>query len=202
IELLGKVPLPHYIKRPAENLDEKEYQTIYAHKIGSVAAPTAGLHFTRELLDELKRRGVQISYITLHIGPGTFKPIRSENIEEHYMDPEYVEVSEETAEVINSGKRVIGVGTSVVRALEYIAVKNGISDNKITKFSGWVDLFIYPDFKFKVVDCLVTNFHLPCSTPLLLVCAFASKDLIFTAYKEAIEKKYRFLSYGDAMLMI
>ncbi len=199
---LGKVPLPHYIKRPAENLDEREYQTIYAQKTGSIAAPTAGLHFTKELLDELKNIGVEIVYITLHIGPGTFKPIRTENIENHFMDPEYVEVSEETAETINAGDRIIGVGTSVTRALEYIAGKNVNSSKKITPFSGWAELFIYPSYKFKVIDCLITNFHLPCSTPLLLVCAFAGKDLIFKAYKEAIQQKYRFLSYGDAMLII
>lgn len=202
IEHSGKIPLPHYIKRPAEDRDEKEYQTVYAQKTGSIAAPTAGLHFTKELLDELTNIGVKIVYITLHIGPGTFKPIRTENIESHFMDPEYIEVSEETAEKINAGDRIIGVGTSVVRALEYIAAKNVNSNKKLIPFSGWADLFIYPGYKFKVIDRLITNFHLPCSTPLLLVCAFAGKDLIFSAYKEAIQQRYRFLSYGDAMLII
>ncbi|MGB9721974.1 MAG: tRNA preQ1(34) S-adenosylmethionine ribosyltransferase-isomerase QueA [bacterium] len=199
IEYLGKVPLPHYIKREPDNQDEKEYQTVYAKKTGSIAAPTAGLHFTNELLNVLKEKGVMISNITLHIGPGTFKPIRLEDIENHYMEPEYVEISEETAEFIKKGKRVIGVGTSVTRALEYVALKN---KDKIVPFSGYDDLFIYPGFKFKVIDCLITNFHLPCSTPLLLVCAFAGRELIFKAYKEAIEKRYRFLSYGDAMLIL
>ncbi|MEO0106957.1 MAG: tRNA preQ1(34) S-adenosylmethionine ribosyltransferase-isomerase QueA [candidate division WOR-3 bacterium] len=202
IKDLGKVPLPHYIKREPEKLDEKEYQTVFAQKTGSIAAPTAGLHFTKEILYEIKSKGVKIAYITLHIGPGTFKPIRSESIEEHYMDPEYVEVSEEAAELINIGKKVIGVGTSVTRTLEYIASKNKDGKKKVMPFSGYADLFIYPGHKFKVIDCLITNFHLPCSTPLLLVCAFAGKELIFKAYKEAIEKRYRFLSYGDAMLII
>ncbi|MEO0122545.1 MAG: tRNA preQ1(34) S-adenosylmethionine ribosyltransferase-isomerase QueA [candidate division WOR-3 bacterium] len=202
IEHLGKIPLPHYIKREPEKLDEKEYQTVFAQKTGSIAAPTAGLHFTKEILYEIKSKGVKIAYITLHIGPGTFKPIRSENIEEHYMDPEYVEVSEEAAELINIGKKVIGVGTSVTRTLEYIASKNKDGKKRVMPFSGYADLFIYPGHKFKVIDCLITNFHLPCSTPLLLVCAFAGKELIFKAYKEAIEKRYRFLSYGDAMFII
>ncbi len=201
IQHLGEIPLPHYIKRKPKELDEREYQTVYAKKIGSIAAPTAGLHFTKELLDALERKGVKIAYITLHIGPGTFKPIRSENIEEHNMDPEYVEVSKENAGIINTGKRIIGVGTTVTRTLEYIALKSQ-SKERIIPFSGYADLFIYPGFKFKVIDCLITNFHLPCSTPLLLVCSFAGKELILKAYKDAIEKRYRFLSYGDAMLII
>jgi len=202
IEYLGKVPLPHYIKRAPDNQDEKEYQTVYARKIGSIAAPTAGLHFTKEILETLEKKGVRIVYITLHIGPGTFKPIRSEDITKHYMDPEFVEVDAKSAEFINSGKRIIGVGTTVTRSLEFIALKNPDKDKKIIPFSGYADLFIYPGFKFRVLDSLITNFHLPCSTPLLLVCAFAGKELIFKAYKEAIEQRYRFLSYGDAMLII
>lgn len=202
IKHLGKVPLPHYIKRHAEKEDEEEYQTVYARKIGSIAAPTAGLHFTKDILEALEKNGVRVVYITLHIGPGTFKPIRSEDITKHYMDPEFVEVDAKSAEVINSGKRIIGVGTSVARTLEFIALKNADNGEKIMPFSGYADLFIYPGFKFNVLDSLVTNFHLPCSTPLLLVCAFAGKELIFRAYKEAIEQRYRFLSYGDAMLII
>lgn len=202
IENLGKVPLPHYIKREPDNKDEKEYQTVYAKKIGSIAAPTAGLHFTKELLDKIKEKGIKVLYTTLHIGPGTFKPIRSEKIEEHIMDPEYIEISEETAELINAGKRIIAVGTSVTRTLEYVATKNTESTKKVIPYSGFADLYIYPGYKFKVIDALITNFHLPCSTPLLMVCAFAGKELIFKAYKEAIEKKYRFLSYGDAMLIL
>jgi S-adenosylmethionine:tRNA ribosyltransferase-isomerase len=202
IKHLGKVPLPHYIKRPAEKKDEEEYQTIYARKTGSVAAPTAGLHFTKKILEALEKQGVRIVYITLHIGPGTFKPIRSEDITKHYMDPEFIEVDEKSAEAINSGTRIIGVGTSVARTLEFIALKNADNDKKIITFSGYADLFIYPGFKFRVLDSLITNFHLPCSTPLLLVCAFAGKELIFKAYKEVVEQRYRFLSYGDAMLII
>jgi len=202
IEYLGKVPLPHYIKRAPDNQDEKEYQTIYARKIGSIAAPTAGLHFTKEILEALEKNGVRIVYITLHIGPGTFKPIRSEDITKHYMDPEFAEVDAKSAEAINSGKKIIGVGTSVARTLEFIALKNSDKDKKIIPFSGYADLFIYPGFKFRVLDSMVTNFHLPCSTPLLLVCAFAGKELIFRTYKEAVVQRYRFLSYGDAMLII
>lgn len=202
IEKLGNVPLPPYIKRRPDNRDEREYQTVYAEKIGSIAAPTAGLHFTIELLNALKDKGVKIVYITLHIGPGTFRPIKTEEVEKHSMEAEYVEITEDSAEAINSGRRVFGVGTSVTRALEFVAKKNQDSTKKICSFSGWDDLFIYPGFEFKVVDSLITNFHSPCSTPLLLVCAYAGKDLIFSAYKEAIKNKYRFLSYGDAMLII
>ncbi|MEO0166196.1 MAG: tRNA preQ1(34) S-adenosylmethionine ribosyltransferase-isomerase QueA [candidate division WOR-3 bacterium] len=202
LEKLGRVPLPHYIRREPEKIDETEYQTVYAQKVGSVAAPTAGLHFTPELLEKIKEKGVIVTTITLHIGPGTFKPIRTENVEEHLMDPEYVEISEISAELINAGRRIIGVGTSVTRALEYVACQNKNNRKRVIPFTGEVDLFIYPGFKFKVIDCLVTNFHLPCSTPLLLVCAFAGRDLIFRAYQEAINNRYRFLSYGDAMLIL
>ncbi|MCX7995575.1 MAG: tRNA preQ1(34) S-adenosylmethionine ribosyltransferase-isomerase QueA [candidate division WOR-3 bacterium] len=202
IEYLGTIPLPHYIKRKPEAVDEKEYQTVYARKIGSVAAPTAGLHFTNELLDIIRAKGVEVVYITLHIGPGTFKPIRSENIEEHIMDPEYIEISDETSNIINNARRVIGVGTSVTRCLENVGIRCSDPSRKVIPFAGWADLFIYPGFKFRVIDSLITNFHLPGSTTLLLVCAFGGKDLVFKAYREAIENKYRFLSYGDAMLII
>lgn len=202
MDALGKMPLPPYIKRIPEKLDENQYQTIYAERPGSVAAPTAGLHFTEEILTNLRQKGVMIVYITLHIGPGTFKPIKSEHIEQHYMEPEYVEVSEESAEIINKAKKIIGVGTSVARTLEFVARQNAEKKYRLSAFSGYADLFIYPGFQFHVLDGMVTNFHLPCSTPLLLVCAFASKDMIFRAYKEAIEQKYRFLSYGDAMLIV
>lgn len=202
IDVLGKMPLPPYIKRVPEKYDENCYQTIYAQKTGSVAAPTAGLHFTEEILSNLRQKGVIIVYITLHIGPGTFKPIKSEHIEQHYMEPEYIEVSEESAEMINKGNKIIGVGTSVARTLEFVARKNSEKKYRLSAFSGYTDLFIYPGFQFQVLDGMVTNFHLPCSTPLLLVCAFASKDMIFRAYKEAIEQGYRFLSYGDAMLIL
>jgi len=194
IKKYGIVPLPHYIKREAVNSDEEYYQSVFAKSDGSIAAPTAGLHFTEALLKDIKKSGVHITEITLHIGPGTFKPIRTANIEEHNMESEYFEIPEDTAHVITKAKRIFGVGTSVCRALESFANTGATS--------GPADLFIYPGYTFKTIDCLITNFHLPCSTPLLLVCAFASKDLIFKAYKEAIEKKYRFLSYGDAMLIM
>lgn len=194
IKKYGIVPLPHYIKRDTVEKDEEFYQAIFAKKVGSIAAPTAGLHFTEEILDRIKDRGVGIAEITLHIGPGTFKPIRTEDIEAHRMEAEYFEISENAVRMIQSAKRVFGVGTSVCRTLETYA-QTGTT-------SGLANLFIYPGYRFKVIDCLITNFHLPCSTPLLLVSAFAGKDSLFNAYKEAIEKKYRFLSYGDAMLIL
>ena len=196
IKKYGVVPLPHYIKREIVQNDEEYYQTVFAKKSGSIAAPTAGLHFTEKILKDITGRGVSITEITLHIGTGTFKPIRSENVENHRMEAEYFEISANAAEMINSDQRVFGVGTSVARALESFA------HEELKQSSGSTNLFIYPGCKFKVIDCLITNFHLPGSTPLLLVCAFASKDLIFKAYQEAIENKYRFLSYGDAMLIL
>ncbi|MGB3477530.1 MAG: tRNA preQ1(34) S-adenosylmethionine ribosyltransferase-isomerase QueA [bacterium] len=190
----GIVPLPHYIKRSAITNDEKYYQTTFAEKIGSIAAPTAGLHFTKSILSQCEKNGAQITETTLHIGPGTFKPIRTENIEEHEMEAEYFEISQKSIKILRNAKRLFGVGTSVCRSLETYA--------HTKKTFGFADLFIYPGHKFKIIDCLITNFHLPCSTPLLLVCAFAGKNLIFKAYEEAIQKEYRFLSYGDAMLII
>ena len=194
IDKYGTVPLPHYIKRLAITNDEEYYQTTFAKKTGSIAAPTAGLHFTEDVLRQCKKSGAAIEEITLHIGPGTFKPIRTLNIEEHEMEAEYFEIPQKSIKVLHNAKRLFGVGTSVCRTLEtYTQTK---------KTFGLADLFIYPGYKFKIIDCLITNFHLPCSTPLLLVCAFAGKELIFKAYEEAIKKKYRFLSYGDAMLII
>jgi S-adenosylmethionine:tRNA ribosyltransferase-isomerase len=190
----GVVPLPHYIKRSAIPNDEKKYQTTFAKKTGSIAAPTAGMHFSQEVLKTCREKGVRLTEITLHIGPGTFKPIRTEEIEDHVMEPEYYDISRDSINSINNASRIISVGTSVCRTLETFA--------RTHDTEGSAELFIYPGHKFKMVDCLVTNFHLPGSTPLLLVCAFADKDLIFKAYQEAIEKKYRFLSYGDAMLII
>jgi S-adenosylmethionine:tRNA ribosyltransferase-isomerase len=190
----GRVPLPHYIKREAVANDEATYQTTFAKETGSIAAPTAGLHFTNDLLKDIQSGGANITELTLHIGPGTFKPIRSEHIEEHQMDAEFFEISESTLAMIKNAKKVYAVGTSVCRALE--------TYSKTGENTDWADLFIYPGYKFQMIDCLVTNFHLPGSTPLLLVCAFAGKDLIFKAYEEAIKEKYRFLSYGDAMLIV
>ena len=194
IKEYGTVPLPPYIKRPSTTDDENDYQTTYAKEIGSIAAPTAGMHFSTNILEDCKQIGVRLAEITLHIGPGTFKPIRVENIEDHDMEPEYYDIPETAKKVISSASRLIGVGTSVCRTLETFARTNATT--------GLADIFIYPGHEFKAIDCLVTNFHLPGSTTLLLVCAFAGKDLIFKAYQEAIKKKYRFLSYGDAMMIV
>jgi S-adenosylmethionine:tRNA ribosyltransferase-isomerase len=194
IQKFGTVPLPHYIKRPPVPDDEVHYQTTFAKNTGSIAAPTAGLHFTDSIFDVIRARGVAITEITLHIGPGTFKPIRSEQIEEHTMDAEFFEVSDKALSSIDAANRVFAVGTSVCRALETYA--------RTGEKNAWAHLFIYPEFRFRLVDSLITNFHLPCSTPLLLVCAFAGTELILRAYEEAVRKKYRFLSYGDAMLII
>jgi len=206
IDTNGVMPLPHYIRRPADEKDQATYQTVYAKNEGSIAAPTAGLHFTDTVLRELKGRGVKIAELTLHVGPGTFKPIRVETVEAHEMEPEFFEITGETAEIINQARRVIAVGTTATRTLEYAARSLGPGRYEgrpaLSAQAGWADIFIYPGFKFRVVNKLVTNFHLPGSTPLLLVCALAGKDLIFKAYAEAIREKYRFYSYGDAMLVL
>ena len=194
---LGVMPLPPYIKRKAQAQDNIYYQTVYAKEKGAVAAPTAGLHFTEELLKKLESAGVKIGYITLHVGPGTFKPVKSEDITGHKMEPEYFKVYEETQHLIKEAqeqkRRIIAVGTTSLRALE--AYKNGTKE-------GYTDLFIYPGFDFGITDCLLTNFHLPRTTLFMLVSAFANQKLMQRAYQEAIDKKYRFYSYGDAMLII
>lgn len=203
MESFGRIPLPPYIKPPrvAEERLEVGYQTVYASKDGSVAAPTAGLHFTEDLLGRIKDMGVGIGFLTLHIGPGTFKLIRSEMVEEHRMDSEWFEIPEETADLIRRAKerggRVIAVGTTAVRALESC----GMPDGTVIPGRRRTDLFIYPGYKFKVVDAMITNFHLPRSTPLILVCAFAGRENIFKAYEEAIRMGYRFYSFGDAMFI-
>lgn len=206
IDANGVVPLPHYIRRPADEKDQATYQTVYAKNEGSIAAPTAGLHFTDAVLDDLKRQGAGIARLTLHVGPGTFKPIRAETVEKHEMEPEFFEIRGEAAEVVNQARRVTAVGTTATRTLEYAARANAPdrSENRpvVSAQAGWADIFIYPGYKFRIVDRLITNFHLPGSTPLLLVCAFAGKELIFRAYAEAIREKYRFYSYGDAMLIL
>lgn len=198
----GKMPLPPYITREPEDIDKVYYQTVYAKENGAIAAPTAGLHFTNELLDQLRNIGVEIAYLTLHVGIGTFKPIRTERIEDHHMHEEYRSISEKTSSAINrakhEGRKIIAVGTTVVRALESSVDCSG----NLTSSSGFTDLFIYPGFQFKLVDALITNFHIPKSSLMLLVTAFAGKKLIFKAYKEAIERRYKLLSYGDAMLII
>jgi S-adenosylmethionine:tRNA ribosyltransferase-isomerase len=200
LDRIGIVPLPHYIKRDTVPADELTYQTVYAKETGSIAAPTAGFHFTPEILQAIREKGCEIVELTLHIGPGTFKPIRTNTVEKHVMDAEYVEITGKAVESINAAKRVIGVGTSVTRSLESAASPD--PGKRIKPFSGFTGLFIYPGHRFRVIDRLITNFHLPCSTPLLLVCAFAGKDLIFKAYAEAIRENYRFLSYGDAMMIV
>lgn len=199
LDQVGIMPLPPYI---TENLDDKErYQTVYSKVDGSAAAPTAGLHFTQELLDRLKEKGVNVVEVTLHVGLGTFRPVKVENIADHHMHKEFYSVSEQAAEAINRARenhqRVIAVGTTSVRVLETVADEEGM----IRPGQGETDIFIYPGYKFKAVDALITNFHLPESTLMMLVCAFAGRDFIMQAYQEAIEQKYRFFSFGDAMFI-
>ncbi len=202
LDQVGNSPLPPYIKREAEEIDKKMYQTVYAKRVGAVAAPTAGLHFTEELLEKLKAKGVRIVPIVLHVGLGTFRPIKVEDVTRHNMDSEYYEVSEEAARQINevklAGGRVIAVGTTTVRTLESVAN----ADKLVKAHSGWTDKFIYPPYQFKIIDGLITNFHLPASTLVLLVAAFAGRDFTLKAYNEAIKENYRFYSYGDAMLIL
>ncbi len=201
----GTIPLPPYIKRDSTDLDVIRYQTVYSkeEKLGSVAAPTAGLHFSEELFEKIRReKEIEILSITLYVGYGTFSPIRSKDIRKHKIHPEYVEVSEETAsklqEGIKTNRKIIAVGTTTVRTLEGVARLFG----EIKPYKGWIDLYIMPGFEFKVVNHLITNFHLPKSSLLVLVSAFAGRDLILNAYKEAVSKRYRFFSYGDAMLIL
>ena len=199
LDELGSMPLPPYIH---EKLSDKElYQTVYAKNIGSAAAPTAGLHFTRELLDKIEKKKVNILYITLHVCLGTFRPVNVEDVTKHKMHSEYYEMSDEVANKLNevkkSGKKIISVGTTTTRTLETIMCKYG----EFRKCSGFTDIFIYPGYKFKAVDNLITNFHLPKSTLIMLVSALAGKENIMNAYKIAVEKEYRFFSFGDAMLI-
>ncbi len=199
LDKLGEMPLPPYIREKLE--DRERYQTVYSKHKGSAAAPTAGLHFTKDLLEEIGNKGVKIVYITLHVGLGTFRPVKVDNILDHHMHSEYYNVSKETADIINitkaSGGNIISVGTTTTRTLETIVSEYG----KIIEKSGWTDIFIYPGYEFKIVDKLITNFHLPESTLLMLVSAFSSKEIMLQAYKTAISNKYRFFSFGDAMLI-
>jgi S-adenosylmethionine:tRNA ribosyltransferase-isomerase len=198
VELCGEVPLPPYIKRSPTNRDEESYQTVYASAPGAVAAPTAGLHFSSKLLKEAEKKGIITLKILLHTGPGTFRPVKVEKIENHRMECEYYEVGEDIARWINNRYgRLFAVGTTTVRAIETVA-----KNRKVSSGSGWTNLYIYPPYKFKVVDCLITNFHLPKTSLLIMVSAFAGRELIMKAYNEAIKNKYRFYSYGDAMLII
>ncbi|MBR3545731.1 MAG: tRNA preQ1(34) S-adenosylmethionine ribosyltransferase-isomerase QueA [Oscillospiraceae bacterium] len=199
LEKLGQMPLPPYIKEKLE--DPERYQTVYARDPGSAAAPTAGLHFTRELLEEIENRGVKTCRVTLHVGLGTFRPVKEENIEDHPMHSEFCIVPEETAETVNrthaEGGRVIAVGTTSCRTLESFAGSDGI----LRSGSGWTDIFIYPGYRFRTVDALITNFHLPESTLIMLVSALAGRENILNAYRRAVELRYRFFSFGDAMFI-
>lgn len=199
IEELGEMPLPPYIKEKLEN--QERYQTVYAKVNGSAAAPTAGLHFTEDLMSKIKEKGVQIAYVTLHVGLGTFRPVKVDNVDDHIMHSEFYELNEYNAALINAtkkkGGRIISVGTTSTRTLESICNKLG----KLDKDSGWTEIFIYPGYKFMAIDALITNFHLPESTLLMLVSAFSNKEYILKAYKEAVDNDYRFFSFGDAMFI-
>ncbi len=199
LDKLGEMPLPPYIKEKLE--DKERYQTVYSKIEGSAAAPTAGLHFTNELLDEIKKKGVNTAYLTLHVGLGTFRPVSVENVEDHVMHTEHYEVTPEAADIINrtreAGGRIIAVGTTSVRTLETVADESGFMRPEI----GDTSIFIYPGYKFKITDRIITNFHLPESTLLMLVSAFAGKENIFKAYETAVKEKYRFFSFGDAMMI-
>lgn len=193
----GEAPLPPYIKRPLD--DPEDYQTVYARFEGAVAAPTAGLHFTPALLNQLRDQGVEIATLTLHVGPGTFQPVVAEDITTHHMDAEYYAIPPEAAETLSARRgRLIAVGTTAVRTLETAV----LADGRIAAGSGWTDLFILPGFRFRAVQVLVTNFHLPRTTLLMLVCAFAGRETVLRAYAEAISERYRFYSFGDAMLIL
>ena len=199
LDRLGNMPLPPYIKEKLE--DNEDYQTVYSKNPGSVAAPTAGLHFTKELLEKIEAKGVKLAYLTLNVGLGTFRPVNEDEITDHKMHSEFYTLSQETAEILNAakndGRRIIAVGTTSIRTLESVYKKN----KKICADSGWTDIFIYPGFEFKVVDAIITNFHLPKSTLIMLIAAFTSKDIILNAYNDAVSKKYRFFSFGDCMFI-
>ncbi len=202
IEKIGKVPLPPYIKREAESVDKERYQSIFAQQRGAVAAPTAGLHFDKKIIKKIEGKGIKVVPVLLHVGLGTFRPIVVEDLTRHKMDSEYFEISDESASIINAAKkqggRIMAIGTTVVRVLESVVTTEG----RAKADKGWTDKFIYPPYDFRVVDMLLTNFHMPASTLLMLVCAFGGNDLVFKAYRKAIREKYRFFSYGDAMLLI
>lgn len=200
LDKLGEMPLPHYITKKLEDADR--YQTVYAKHSGSAAAPTAGLHFTEELLEKIRKKGINIGYVTLHVGLGTFRPVKVDDISDHKMHSEFFVLPKETAELVNrtkrNGKRVIAVGTTATRTLETV----GQSGGELSEKTGWTDIFIYPGKKFNVIDGLITNFHLPESTLIMLVSAFAGRENILNAYNVAIREKYRFFSFGDAMLIV
>ena len=199
MDQLGQMPLPPYITHQLE--DKNRYQTVYAKHTGSAAAPTAGLHFTEELLEEIAKKNVKIARVTLHVGLGTFRPVKVDNILEHHMHSEFYQIDEEAAQKINEAKeqghRVICVGTTSCRTVESAADENG----RLQATSGWTDIFIYPGYRFKVLDCLITNFHLPESTLIMLVSALAGRENVLSAYEEAVRERYRFFSFGDAMFI-
>lgn len=200
LDKLGQMPLPPYITHQLQ--DKNRYQTVYAKYDGSAAAPTAGLHFTEDLLEQIQTKGIRIARVTLHVGLGTFRPVKEENVLEHHMHSEFYMVDKEAADIINktraAGGRVIAVGTTSTRTLETVAE----ADGNIPVKSGWTDIFIYPGYQFKAVDCLITNFHLPESTLIMLVSALADRNTILSAYEEAVRERYRFFSFGDAMLIL
>ncbi|NOH16975.1 tRNA preQ1(34) S-adenosylmethionine ribosyltransferase-isomerase QueA [Clostridium cochlearium] len=197
LDRLGQMPLPPYITEKLE--DKEKYQTVYSKETGSAAAPTAGLHFTEELLNKIKEKGIKIAFLTLHVGLGTFRPVKEEEIENHIMHSEYYSINKETADIINStkenGGRVIAVGTTSCRTLETLGTKYG----KVIEDSGWTDIFMYPGYEFKVTDALITNFHLPQSTLIMLVSALCGREKVLNAYEIAVKERYRFFSFGDAM---
>ena len=199
LDRLGQMPLPPYIKEKLEN--NEMYQTVYSNEQGSVAAPTAGLHFTRKLLKEIENKGVKLAFLTLHVGLGTFRPVKTLNIEDHDMHSEYYKMDKATADIINNakqnGKRVISVGTTSSRTLETIADADGF----VQEQSGWTSIFIYPGYRYKIVDALITNFHLPQSTLIMLVSALSSREIIMNAYSVAVKERYKFFSFGDAMFI-
>lgn len=199
LDKIGEMPLPHYI---TEKLEDKErYQTVYSKELGSAAAPTAGLHFTDEILEKISKKGIKIGYVTLHVGIGTFRPVKAENIEDHQMHSEHYQIPKKTADLINAtkknGGRVIAVGTTCCRTLESVMNSQG----EMKEFDDWTSIFIYPGYKFKCIDALLTNFHLPESTLIMLVSAFYDRDKVLEAYKTAVEEKYRFFSFGDCMFI-
>jgi S-adenosylmethionine:tRNA ribosyltransferase-isomerase len=202
VEEVGNSPLPPYIKRPTEAIDKERYQTVYAKKRGAVAAPTAGLHFTDDILEKIKSKGIEIIPLVLHVGLGTFRPVQVEDLSRHQMDSEYYELSEDSAQRINAvkknGGKIIAVGTTTVRVLETVVIPDGT----VKASSGWTDKFIFPPYAFKMVDGIITNFHQSQSTLYILVCTFCGYDLAKSAYDKAIDEKYRFFSYGDSMLVL
>jgi S-adenosylmethionine:tRNA ribosyltransferase-isomerase len=202
IESLGETPLPKYIKREVKPSDRERYQTVFAKHEGAVAAPTAGLHFSKELLKRLELKGVELAHITLHVGLGTFRPIEVEDLSKHKMDSEQLIISQHASDIVNRGKdrkkRICAVGTTAMRAIE----SSVSTDNYLKPIDGWTNKFIFPPYDFKIANCMITNFHVPSSSLLIMICAFGGYDLVMKAYKEAIKHKYKFFSYGDAMLII